>query len=139
MAEETQPTLVIDFGDGVSGEFRAHRYANQFLLVRHVDQIFDSGYQAVQAVTVLVLDQVLPEERARLEDFLLENGRRDDYSQRLYDALDGCWKGETSLPLEPSSVSSGTSLSPETGQPSRDDSSSPATSGEPARRNLEVA
>lgn len=139
MAEETQPTIVIDFGDGAVGEFRAHRYANQFLLVRHVDQIFGSGYGAIQAVTVLILDQVLPEERARLEEFLLANGRRDDYSQRLYDALDSCWRGETHLPLGPSSDSSATSSSLETEQQSRDDLSSPATSGEPARRNLEVA
>ena len=138
MTENNAPTplLVVDFGDGQRGEFKAHRYANQFLLVRHIDQLFAGGYEGLVAATNLALDQVLPEEKGRLEQFLFEHGRSEDYITAIHDGLQGCWTGETNLPLGSSPDSSETSSPTDGDQSSRDDSSSPATA--PARVNLEA-
>lgn len=122
---EPTPLLVLDFGDGAREEFKAHRYANQFLLVRHIDQLFAGGYEGLVAATNLALDQVLPEEKPRLEQFLFENGRSESYIEAIHDGLQGCWKGETNLPLGSSSDSSETSSLTDGDQPSKDDSSSP--------------
>lgn len=138
MTDEATPLLVLDFGDGVKGEFKAHRYANQFLLVRHSDDLFRGGYKAIEAATILTLDQVLPEEKERLEQFLFENGRSDNYVDAISDGLQACWSGETNLPLEPSSDSSETS-SPTDGDPSsKDDSSSPDTPAPPPEELVAV-
>ena len=129
--EDVQPTIVLDFGDDASGTFKAERYANQFLLVRHLDQAYGSegDYWAIVAVTNLVRDQVLPEEVARLDEFLLAHGRRDDYVTVIRDALGECWKGETNLPLEQSQDSSATTSPTDGETSSTGDSSSPATLG----------
>ena len=125
---EQQATLVIDFGDGVVGTFKANRYANQFLLIRHADDLDgDSGYNRLKAATVLALDQVLEEEHERLERFLYENGRNENYVTALLDGLGACWSGETGLPLEPSSDSSGDTSTPETDSSSTDGSLSVGT------------
>jgi hypothetical protein len=110
MTESNQPTVVLDFGDGQPATFKAERYANQFLLVRHLDQAYgsDGDYYAIVAVTNLVRDQVLDEERDRLDEFLLAHGRSDDYVPVIRDALGECWKGETNLPLGSSQDSSET-------------------------------
>ena len=130
MTEDVQPTIVLDFGDGVSETFKAHRYANQFLLVRHLDQAFGSegDYYAIVAVTNLVRDQVLEEERSRLDEFLFAQGRHEDYVTVIRDGLGNCWQGETNLPLERSQDSSGTTSPTGGDTSSTGDSSSPDTS-----------
>ena len=126
MTDTVQPSLVVDFGDE-RGEFKAHDRANQAVLVKYVDDLFAGGYAAVKAAVELSRDMVLPEDIDEFDEFLLRNGRAEDFTQKLYDALDACWKGETHLPLESSSPSSDTS-SPTSGDPSsKEDSSSPAT------------
>lgn len=134
---EGQPTIVITFGDDV-GTFRAHRYANQFLLAKHLDNVLTTGgYHAIKGVTEIALDQCLPEDRAELEQFLLAHGYSDTYVASLYEALETCWRGETSLPFEPSSESSGTTSTPSgsssstDGLPSQDTEAS-ETEHEPA-------
>ena len=126
---DVQPTVVLDFGDDGSGTFKAHRYANQFLLVRHLDQAFGSegDYAAIVAATNLVRDQVLDEERDRLDEILYRAGRSEDYVVVIRDALGECWKGETSLPLDRSDDSSATTSPTGGDTSSTDDSSSPDT------------
>lgn len=114
---EVQAALVLDFGDGATETFKAHRYANQFLLVKHVDDLFGDGYEALRAASILVMDQVEEDEHARLERFLFEHGREDTYLNAIRDGLGKVWSGETSLPLEPSPDSSATT-SPLGGEPS---------------------
>jgi hypothetical protein len=104
-APELAPHLVLEL-DGDRQEFRAHGQANQFLLVRHIDDIGKGGYFYVRAVTILALGQVLTDERPRLEGYLAEHGTSADYTDGLFDALSACWSGETMLPLVPSSNSS---------------------------------
>ncbi len=134
-SNDVQATVVLDFGDGQPATFKAERYANQFLLVRHLDQAYGSegDYYAIVAVTNLVRDQVLDEERDRLDEFLLAHGRSEDYVPVIRDALGECWKGETNLPLESSQDSSATT-SPTDGATSSTDASS---SVDTAERNLE--
>ena len=71
---EVQAALVLDFGDGATETFKAHRYANQFLLVKHVDDLFGDGYEALRAASILVMDQVEEERWVReaevVADFL---------------------------------------------------------------------
>lgn len=131
---DVQPTVVLDFGDGQPAEFKAERYANQFLLVRHLDQAYGSegDYYAIVAVTNLVRDQVLDEERDRLDEFLLAHGRSDDYVPVIRDALGDCWRGETNLPLEPSQDSSETTSPTDGDTSSTGDSSSEDTRELPA-------
>lgn len=135
---ETVPLLVLDFGDGKRGEFKAHRYANQFLMVKHIDNMFAGGYDGLVAATTLAMDQVLPEEKEKLEQFLFENGRSDQYIIAIQNGLNGVLSGETNLPLESSQDSSETTSPQDGDQSSTDDSSSPATPEE-TRPNLEVA
>jgi len=125
-SNDVQPTVVLDFGDGVSGTFKAERYANQFLLVRHLDQAYGSegDYYAIVAVTNLVRDQVLDEERDRLDNLLLAAGRHEDYITVIRDALGECWKGETNLPLEQPQDSSATTSPTDGAESSTGDSSS---------------
>ena len=114
---EVQAALVLDFGDGATETFKAHRYANQFLLVKHVDDLFGDGYEALKAASILVMDQVEEDEHARLERFLYEHGREDTYLQAIRDGLGKVWSGETSLPLDRPSDSSETTSAPD-GEPS---------------------
>src|SRR5690349_5017485 len=107
-----RPVLVVDFGDEV-GTFSAYERANQALLVQYADDVFGDGFAALKAVIALATDMVVEDERDDFGEFLLRNGRFDGFAQRLYDGLDKCWKGETTLPLEPSSDSSETSSAPD--------------------------
>lgn len=126
--QETQPTLVLNFGDGEAGVFKAHRQANNLTLIENIDNVFsDSAYESIKAVTVLIQDQVLDEDLPQLREFLHQHGRDENYARVLYDALDACWSGETQLPFEPSSDSSDAISTPATEPSSTDDSSSPAT------------
>lgn len=118
---ETQPALVLDFGDGAAESFKAHRYANQFLLVRHVEELFGDGYDALKAASILVLDQVLDEDKARAERFLFEHGRSDTYLEAIREGLGKVWQGETTLPLDRPSDSSETTSPPGGGTSSMDD------------------
>ena len=124
---EPTPLLVLDFGDGKRGEFKAHRFANQFLMVKHIDNMFSGGYDGLVAATTLAMDQVLPEEKEALEQFLYENGRSDQYIIAVQNGLNGVWSGETNLPLESSQDSSETTSPQDGDQSSTEDSSSPAT------------
>ena len=130
-AHEDQPALVIDFGDQGVGRFRAHRYANQFLMADQFELLFTgNSYQQAKAATLLAEDQVLPDEVPRLRAFLMEHGREVEYSQKVYDGLDACWQGETSFPSEPSPDSYTTTTPADGDTSSTDDSSSldtPAT------------
>jgi hypothetical protein len=126
--QEVQPTLVLDFGDGEAGTFKAHRQANNLTLIENADNVFsDSPYESIKAVTVLVQDQVLDEELPQLREYLHQHGRDENYATVLYEALEKCWSGETGLPLEPSSDSSDDTETPEPEPSSTEDSSSPAT------------
>ena len=50
-APETQPTLVLDFGDGEAGTFKAHRQANNLTLIENIDNVFsDSPFESIKAV-----------------------------------------------------------------------------------------
>lgn len=124
-AIEATPQVVLSL-DGDTEGFKAHPDANQFLLARHLDQLGEAGMPSLKAVIVLVRDQVLDEERARLDDYLLRHGRADDFAQKLYDAIEACWDGRTNLPLEQPSNSS--EATPETDVPGR---SSTASSSSP--------
>ena len=119
-----RPALIVNFDDEV-GTFPAQETANQALLVQHVDNIYGGGYAAVKALIVLTTDMVLPDEQEEFGEFLMRNGRHPDFQQRLYDGLEACWKGETTLPLERSEDSSETSSAQDGDQSSKDDSSSP--------------
>ena len=127
-APEAQPTLVLDFGDGEAGTFKAHRQANNLTLIENIDNVFsDSPFESIKAVTVLIQDQVLDEDLDSLREFLHQHGRDENYATVLYEALSACWSGETNLPFEPSSDSSDAISTPETEPSSTEDSSSPAT------------
>lgn len=134
---EGQPTIVITFGDDV-GTFRSHRYANQFLLAKHLDNVLlTGGYHAIKGVTDIVMDQTLPEDRPELERFLLTHGYADTYVATVYEALEKCWQGETSLPFGQSSESSDTISTPDGGSSSTDvspsqDTGASQTEAEPA-------
>lgn len=128
MSENEQTSLlVLDFGDGEREEFKAHRFANQFLLVRHIDKLFEGGYEGLVAATSLAIDQVLPEEKERLEQFLFAHGRSDSYIKAIHDGLSACWSGETKLPLDQPSTSSETTSPSGGGTSSMGGSSSPVT------------
>ena len=127
--QEAQSALVLDFGDGVVETFKAKRYANSFLLARHAEDLGGGGYQAIVAATTLALDQVEDDEHVRLERFLFENGRNENYLEAISEGLGNVWSGETKLPFDQPSTSSET-ISPQDGDTSStEDSSSPATAG----------
>lgn len=96
------PHIMLDL-DGDRAIFPAYPDANQFLLTKHINSLSVPGFPSINAVTVLLTDQVLPEERDRLEAYLLKHGRIENYAQLLYDALSDCWEGKTMLPLAPPS------------------------------------
>jgi hypothetical protein len=132
--ESSTPALQITFGDDTA-TFKAHPDANQFLIMRHIDDLALPGFASLKAVTVLVLDQVLDEERPALEEFLLKHGREDDYSQILYDSLQACWSGETVYPFGSSSDSAEATSETDEPEPlSTPDSSSEDT----VERNFKV-
>lgn len=127
--DKIAPALIVDFGDEV-GTFPAHETANQAVLVEYAEDIYAGGYASVKATIKLAQDMVLDDSQEEFAEFLRRNGRAEDFTQKLYDALEKCWSGETHLPLESSSPSSDTS-SPTSGDPSsKDDSSSPDILGE---------
>lgn len=128
-SDKTAPALIVDFGDEV-GTFPAHESANQAILVEYAEDIYAGGYASVKATIRLAQDMVLDDSQEEFAEFLRRNGRAEDFTQKLYDALEKCWSRETHLPLESSSPSSDTS-SPTSGDPSsKEDSSSPVTLGQ---------
>lgn len=127
-SDVTGPAFVLDFGEGRRGEFKAHAKGNAFLLVRYMDDLFsDQAFTAAKAAIALAVDQVLPEEQERLQQFLMDNGRAENLADAIYDALNATWSGETSFPLAPSSGSSEPTSPIDGGTSSTDGSSSPAT------------
>jgi hypothetical protein len=110
MTENTNtPALVIEFGDE-RGEFAAHRYANKMALARHTEANRKGDYDEVLASLINVaVQQVKQEERARLEEFLTENGLDEEFETKIIEGLTALWKGETSIPKEKPSSDSSTS------------------------------
>lgn len=101
----TAPHLVLEL-DGDRQLFRCRgQKANQYLLVKYLDDLSSVGFAATRAVVKLALGQVLPDEQRRLEAYLDVHGFAEDFDSALYAALEACWKGETLLPFAPSSDS----------------------------------
>lgn len=116
--------LVLDPADPQAA-FKAHREVNRWALVKaaRAEAKKDDAMRAVAFVD-LVMAIVLPEERGRLDDYMLDHGD-DDGMARMNAAVDAYVNGDTGLPLGPSSTSSTSTT--ETSPSGEDSSSVPGT------------
>lgn len=87
---------------GEAGIFMAHKAVNRWAVIK-MARAEASGDDAKQAGAFydLVMTIVLPEERERLDDYMMEHGD-DDGMQAMSLAVGRFVKGETGLPLAPS-------------------------------------
>lgn len=122
-APQYKHTFVVDPEDPTS-VFGAHKALNRWALLKMARaEAQGTDEEQAAAFYTLIMTIVVPEERDRLDDYMMEHGD-DEGMTRLQDAVERFVKGETQLPLEPSSTSStdGTTTPP----------TSEGTSSEPA-------
>ena len=119
------PKLVIEL-DGERAEFLAYANPNQWALMKNAEAVKANDRTAsMAAMFTMATTSIIPgPERLRFDEFMTAHGQDEDLYERIGDALNLLWSGQSRLPLEPMSSDSSAS----TGEPeptSTDDSSEP--------------
>lgn len=121
------PKLVIEL-EGERGEFLAFAQPNQWALMQNAEAARNRADNSagMAAMYRLAVTSVKPGDRDRFEAFMGDHGQDQDLIEKIGDALNQLWSGETMLPLAPTSSGSSDSAG-ESGSTSEGDSSSPDT------------
>lgn len=121
------PVLRITLG-GDEGEFKAYAHPNQWALMQNAQALKENNSRSSAASTYnLAVTSVLPEERGRFNQWMMDHGHDQELEDKLSEALIALWDGQTLLPLEQASSDSSSSTGGN-GSTSTDDSSEPESS-----------